>query len=449
MAEPQRESWGSRLGFILAAAGSAIGLGNIWKFPYVAGQNGGAAFVLIYLAGIALLGLPILIGEIIIGRHAKANAVRSYRMFGGSPRWRAAGIWGVAGGILLLSYYCVVGGWTLGYIIKSASNPLGSTSTVQEARELFSLFTGNPVEVVVYHAAFLSLTAASIITGIQNGIEKWNKFLLPLLFVILVILIIRSNTLEGSSRGLAYYLVPDFSRIRVTTFIEAFGQCFFSLSLGLGAMVTYGSYLRGDEHIVRSSAMIVFLDTLAAFMAGLVIFPAAYAFSMDPGQGPGLTFHVIPVIFSRIPLGQLFSVLFFILLAVAALTSAMSLLELAVAFCIDELHWARPKSVVAMSLLVFIVGLPSALSFNLIAGWKPFPGMTFFSLADTLTSSIVLPFGGIWICLALLKSHAAGIAREELSKDKIPPIWISLWIFMMRGIVPVILLLLILYSFLR
>ncbi len=439
-----REHWGSKIGFILAAAGSAIGLGNIWKFPYLAGSNGGAAFVFVYFLCILILGLPIMIAEIVIGRHTQKDPVGAFSLIGGG-KWRGVGFLGVTAGFFILSFYSIVGGWTLGYMIKSLTGIIPLLGTTSAAETEFNGFIQSPVKMLFYHAVFMMATVLIVIRGIKEGIERWNKVLLPLLFVILLVLIFRGLTLEGSSKGVMFYLKPDFTKITVKTVIEALGQCFFSLSLGMGAMITYGSYLGKRDKILSASLEIVLLDTLAAFLAGLAIFPALYAVGMMPDKGPGLTFHILPVVFARMGFGSLFAFLFFLLLFIAALTSSISLLEVTVAYMTDEKGWSRRKSVAVFGFLIFLLGIPSALSFNLLRDVKVFFGNTFFDFMDKLTTIYMLPVGGLLIALCLGWKYGLDRTIHELDEDS-SLYWLKeTWAFAIRYISPLILALILAY----
>lgn len=439
-----RENWSSRLGFILAAAGSSIGLGNIWKFPYLAGENGGGAFVILYLICIIVLGLPIMIAEITIGRHTGKNPVGAFRIIGGG-KWTGVGYLGVLTGFFILSYYSVVGGWTLGYIAKGLSGAVSAITDVAAAESAFNEFIQSPPAMVGCHLLFMALTVSIVIGGVIKGIERWNKILLPILFVILLVLIIKANTMEGSYQGLVFYLKPDFSKINVKVVIEALGQCFFSLSLGMGAMITYGSYLSRNERVLKSSLQIGLLDTMAAFLSGLAVFPAVFAVGMMPDKGPGLTFNILPVVFSKMAFGSIFATLFFILLFIAAMTSAVSLLEVTVAYMTDERGWLRRNAVFFCGFMIFILGIPSALSFNVMSGTKVFMGNTFFDFMDKLTSIYMLPIGGFLIAVCLGWKYGLRKTMHELDTDTRARWFQEVWAVTIKFISPVILFLIIVY----
>jgi NSS family neurotransmitter:Na+ symporter len=441
---PKREQWGSKLGFILAAAGSAIGLGNIWKFPYLAGNNGGAAFVLVYLICVVILGLPVMIAEIVIGRHTEKDPVGAFKIIGTGP-WKLVGYLGVAAGFCIMTYYSVVGGWTIGYIVKSISGAIGSISGSADSEQIFARFVSSPWEMILYHFIFIGSTVCVVVLGVVGGIERFSKILMPLLFIIIVILIIRAITLPGSDAGIRFYLNPDFSKITPKVIIEALGQCFFSLSLGMGAMITYGSYLRRDEKILNSSIQIVVLDTLAAILAGLAIFPAVFAVGMTPEKGPGLTFNILPVVFSRMPYGTVFATLFFVLLFIAALTSAISLVQVVVAYVTDEKGLSRTAAVLTAGALIFLLGIPASLSFGPMKDVTIFFGKTYFDFMDILTSIYMLPIGGFLIALCLGFKYGLHNTMHELDADTNSFYLKEIWAFTIKYISPLILLAVILY----
>ncbi len=444
MKTPAREHWGSRLGFILAATGSALGLGNIWKFPYLAGVNGGAAFVLVYLACILVLGLPIMIAELVIGRHTAKNPVGAFKTIGGG-KWTIVGYMGVLTGFLIMTFYSVVGGWTLGYIVKSATGSIAAITDSRSSEVLFTTFSRNTGEVILYQILFMAATMFVVVRGISKGIERYTKVLMPILFLILIILIARGLTLTGSYEGLRFYLNPDFSKITPKVVIEALGQCFFSLSLGMGAMITYGSYLSKDDRILISSLQVVGLDTLAAFLAGLAIFPAVFALGMTPELGAGLTFNILPVVFSKMAYGSFFSFLFFSLLFIAALTSAISLVEVVVAYGTDEKGWSRRKAVLIFGSLICVLGIPAALSFGVMSDVKIFLGNNYFDFMDKLTSIYMLPIGGFLIAVCLGWKYGLDRTMGELDMETGSRIVKKTWALSIKYVAPVILVLIILY----
>ncbi len=389
--EHDRGEWGSRLGFILAAAGSAIGLGNIWRFPYVTGQNGGAAFLVLYLMCVLLLGVPVMVAELTIGRFSKRNPVGAFEAIRPGSPWKIVGYLGVLTGICILSYYTVLAGYTIGYIAK----------TVTGSQASFESFTARPFLSLSLLAVFAVLTVLVVQGGVKNGIERWAKILMPVLLVLLVGLIIRSVTLEGASKGLSFYLKPDFGKVSGKTVLAALGQAFFSLSLGMGAMITYGSYLSKKDNILTSGACVALFDTLIAIMAGLLIFPALFAMNMSPSEGPGLVFKVLPVIFDSIPGGHLVGALFFLLLSIAALTSTISLLEVVTAYLVDEKRILRRRAVWLVALVSFCLGVPSALSQGIVPWLEKLPlvNMSFLGLMDWIFGNFMLAVGALLISI--------------------------------------------------
>ncbi|MDD5557813.1 MAG: sodium-dependent transporter [bacterium] len=432
-----RETWGSRIGFILAAAGSAIGLGNVWKFPYKAGESGGAAFVLVYLLCIAFVGLSIMIAEIIMGRSTQLDMVGGFRKLSPGSPWFLAGALGIASGFVILSYYSVVGGWTLAYICKAAAFRFAAFHDPAEAGASFERFTAHPVLPVACHALFMALCMYIVARGVRGGIERWNNILMPALFLLLLALLVRGLTLPGAGEGLAFFLRPDFSKFHWgRTTLVALGHAFFSLSLGMGAMFTYGSYLSPDVNVPRASFYIVLLDTAISMLAGVAIFTAVFAMGLRPDAGPGLVFHTLPVVFTLMPGGYVFGVVFFVLLALAALTSAISLLEVVCAYFVDERRWPRRTAVLRMGTLILLLGVPAALSFGPLAGAKIFFGRTFFDFEDVLSSNYMLPFGGLllsifvgWVWGADRAVEACRIGNPRFRSAR-------LWAFAIRYLAP-------------
>ncbi len=386
----KRAQWGSNFGFIMAAAGSAVGLGNLWKFPYLAGKNGGGAFVLIYLLIVIFIGFTIMLGEMAIGRHTQLSSYNAYQKI--NKNWAFIGGLGVLAGFIILSFYSVVGGWVLNYMFKTV---IGGIPT--DTAAYFGSFISDPVLPIFWHLVFMAVTAIIVFKGIGGGIEKSCKFMMPALFIILVIICIRSVTLPGAAAGIAFYLTPDFSKITAGAVVAALGQVFFSLSLGMGCIITYGSYLGKDENLSKNSLIVPFLDTLVALLAGFAILPAVFAFGFEPGAGPGLMFITLPQVFAKMPLGTLFGFMFFVLVLFAALTSSISLLEVTVAYMQDQHKWARTKSVIVLSTIMFLMGVPASLSMGIWSGFLIFGKNIFDFLA--FSSDIILPVGGLLMCI--------------------------------------------------
>ncbi len=445
-----REAWGSKIGFILAAAGSAVGLGNIWKFPYIAGENGGAAFIFVYLLCIGIIGFPVLISEVLIGRTTQKNPVGAFASLSNSKLWLSVGFLGVLAGFLILSFYSVIGGWTIGYVIETLRGSLSSFTSPEEAGVLFGSLSGSPAWTLGFHTLFFALTMFIVVKGVQGGIEKSSKIMMPVLLSILVILMVRGVTLDGADEGMAFLWVPDWSKINAQSILIALGHAFFTLSLGMGAMMTYGSYMSKKDSVVTASAQIVLLDTLIALMAGVAIFTAVFASGLNPAAGPGLIFQTLPAVFASMTGGVYFSFLFFLLLAIAALTSAISLLEVVVAYFVDEKGWDRKGAVLIFGGSIYLLGVPSALSFNLMADSKMF-GMTFFDVVDFLASNVLLPFGGLMIAIfagwvwsrtsvmAALKEGAEGLFENY-------PWFEGVWLFFLKFVAPVLITIVLLNS---
>ncbi len=393
-----RSQWGSRLGFILAAAGSAIGLGAVWKFPYVTATNGGGAFLFIYLLICLTLGLVLMVSEMSLGRLSHASPVGAFRKNGGKL-WALVGYSGVLICFVILTFYSVVGGWTVAYLVDSVTGSLLVHQTDAKAYgDLFGNFIAHPVRPVVYHGVFALLTLGVVIGGVQKGIENLSKFLMPGLFVLLLILILRALTLDGAIDGLLYFVTPDFSKVNISMIVDALGLAFFSLSLGMGIMVTYGSYVSKESDLFNSTLWVIGLTVMTCFLSGLMVLPAVFAFGFNPSAGPGLTFITMPAVFAHMPWGSLFAALFFALLLVAALTSSVSLLEVVVSFLIDEFKAGRRFASILVAVLIFLLGIPSSLSFGIWGDIKLFD-KTIFDLLDYATSNLLMPLNEILLAI--------------------------------------------------
>lgn len=387
-----RDQWGSNLGFILAAAGSAVGLGNIWKFPYLAGANGGGAFVFLYLAMIVIIGFVIMLGEMAIGRSTHLSAVEAYRKI--NRKWASAGIIGVIVSFCILSFYSVIGGWVLNYICKYITG--GITGT--EAGAYFSSFISGTTMPIVWHLIFIFLCCVIVLKGIAGGIEKASKVMMPTLFILLIAVVFRSVTLDGAMEGIKFFLKPDFSKVTIGTVMSALGQAFFSLSLGMGAVITYGSYLGNDENLEKNAVIIPAIDTIVALLAGLAVLPAVFAFGFEPGAGPSLMFITLPSVFDSMPFGNIFGLVFFVLILFAALTSAIALLEVVVSFVIDTFKMERRKATILISLIIFLLGIPCSLANGPMSDVLFF-GYNFFDFMSFLAESVLMPLGGLLMCI--------------------------------------------------
>ncbi|BBB32407.1 neurotransmitter:Na+ symporter, NSS family [Thermotomaculum hydrothermale] len=405
----KREEWSSKLGFILAASGSAIGLGNIWRFPYITGANGGGAFVLIYLICVFVVAFPVMIVELVIGRKAKKNPVGAFKTIAPGSKWWIIGALGVIAGFGILSYYSVVAGWTLAYIIKAVSG--GLTNSSVNPAEIFNNFAKNGVLQVTYLFVFSAFTVFVVIGGIKEGIEKAAKILLPLLFILMLLLIGYVLTLPNAMNGLKFYLIPDFSKVNSHTVLMAMGQAFFSLSLGMGAMITYGSYLPSDDDLFSSAFYVTFFDTLIAILAGFIIFPALGG--APSKSGPSLVFVVLVDVFRKIPFGEIIAIVFFILMAIAALTSTVSLLEVVTSYLIDEKKIERKKAAIGAGFVIALLGIPSALS---LGANKFFTKIGFLDKMDFVFGNIFLTFGGLMMCLFVAYKWGLEYFLEHLSE---------------------------------
>lgn len=437
----QREHWGSKVGFILAAAGSAIGLGNIWRFPYKAGQYGGGAFVCAYIVSVFIIGIPVMIAEFIIGRSAQKSPVGAFRALRDSRFWPLVGWLGLLTGFVILSYYSVVGGWILKYIVVSC----GSGFDINMAGARFNLFLASPVEQVLWHGIYMLLNILIVRGGISSGIERWSKFLLPALLVILFFLMVHSLLTPGAGEGFRFLLKPDFSKLNRAGMLEALGHAFFSLSLGMGAMLTYGSYLDKQTNISAASLWIVVLNTIYAIMAGLMIFPIVFTYQVDPGVGPGLFFITLPEIFARMPAGQLIAFFFFILVGFAAITSSISLLEVVVSFFIDELNWSRKRADYTLGAVAFLVGIPSALAFNLWSGVVLF-GKNIFDQLDILATNFLLPVGGFLIAVFAGWVLTHGEKEAEIKRVENAFHFYDMWHVLIKYVTPIALIIVLLYT---
>ncbi|PTX65041.1 NSS family neurotransmitter:Na+ symporter [Melghirimyces profundicolus] len=440
MTNDSREQWTSKFGFILASIGSAVGLGSIWRFPFVTGENGGGSFVLIYLLCVLFLGLPVLLSEIVLGRSTQRNPVGALRLQGPGTFWFLGGYIGILATGIILAFYSTVGGWTLFYTWQSILGNLGGLS-IGEAETRFTAFISDPVIPVLWQALFMILTMGICLFGLQNGIERTNKFLMPMLGILLSILVIRSITLPGAMEGVRFILYPDWSDVSFTTIFEALGMAFFSLSVGAGTMITYGSYLSKKESIPSAVGNVVVFSTLVSLAAGLAIFPAVFSLGYEPSAGPPLVFITLTAVFAQMPAGGLFAVLFFFLLSMAALTSSISLLEVPLRYFEDEHNLSRQKGTILIGGLIFLLGIASTLSFSTWSHVKGIAGLPIFESMDFVASNVLLPLGGLVIIIFSAWKWGMHQVLEALrGEDGNRLAGEGFWGFVARWITPVLIL---------
>jgi len=400
----RREQWGSKLGFVLAASGSAVGIGNIWKYPYMAGQNGGAAFTLVYLACILVVGLSIVIAEFVIGRKTQLSPVGAFETLAPKTNWKWVGFLGVGSAFVILSFYGVVGGWIMKYIFISITGGFNEIAGDSDAASsIFNNFIKGTWSPIFFQVIFMTVCIWVIVNGVKGGIEKWSKIMMPLIIILLAMLAVRGMTLPGGMEGISFLFKPRFEDLTASSVVLALGHSFFTLSLGMGTMITYGSYLGRKQNLLNSALWVIALDTAIAMLAGVAIFTTVFALGANPAEGPGLIFVVLPSVFPQLDAGTLWGTLFFFLLFMAALTSAISILEVVTAYFIDQKGWTRKKATIQFGIIITIVG--AFCSFSLGGGINitSFLGMPFFDFMDYLSSKYMLPIGGMLTAIFVLK----------------------------------------------
>lgn len=442
----KREGFGTSLGVIAATLGSAVGLGNIWKFPYMTGENGGAAFILLYLVATLLVGLPVMISEFIIGRRAQRAAVGAYKKLAPDKPWYFTGLAGVTAAILIMSFYTTVAGWVFAYAFKAATGGIVINSPAA-AQEVFGSLAAGVWEPLIWQWITLVLTGTIILAGVRGGIERMTKTLLPILFVLLIACDIRSLTLPGAAQGLEFLFKPDFSKITGLTVLLALGLAFFKLSVGVGTMATYGSYIGRKESLPGTALKVMFSDILVSIMAGLAIFPAVFAFGFAPESGPPLLFFTIPMVFNAMPLGQFFLAIFFILTSIAATGAMISLLEVPVAYLHEELNFSRKAATVISVLVIATLGSTATLSQSTLAEFTLL-GRSMFDLQDFLSSNILMPVGGIFIALFAGWKLGSRVIFDEASNSGTlnNTSFLSAYIFIVKYIAPVAIVIVLLYG---
>ena len=394
----KRDSFGSRFGALVAMAGSAVGLGNLWRFPYLVGENGGAAFIIIYIMMVFFLCLPIFISEFVVGRRSQQNAYAAFRDLSGGSAWKWVGMFTVIVPLIVLSYYSVIGGWSVEYLLKSITFTFTDGDTRTTMSTMFTDFVSSTWMPIIMHTVFLFATTLIVMVGIKDGIEKFSKVMMPLLFFMVLAIAVYSLTLPGAERGVDYLFKPDFSKIDGHTFAAALGQAFFSLSLGFGTIMTYASYVDKKENPLFQSTATAVSDLMFALIAGVAIMPAVFAFGLDPQSGPGLVFETLPYVFSQMPAGGVIAIVFFIALLVAALTSSISMLEVAVAYLVEEKGLKRLSASLIVFAVCWVVGVLCSLSFGPLSGVK-IAGLSIFDFFDSISSNILMTLGSLMTVL--------------------------------------------------
>ena len=450
MTSEERASFGSKLGMILATAGGAVGLGNVWRFPYMAGDNGGAAFIVVYLCCVLLLGIPCMLSEFIIGRHGAANTFRAYNKMSGGNAWKYVGLLGVVTGFLITGYYAVVSGWCLQYVYASLVGELKGNP--QYVMDYFTTFSHNPVRPAIWTLVILFTAHFVIIHGVRGGIERASKLMMPTLFVLLLIIVVASCLLPGADKGVDFLLRPDFSKMTKSMFLGALGQSFYSLSIAMGCICTYASYFSRQTNLLKSALQISVIDTIVAILAGLMIFPAAFSVGVNPDSGPSLIFITLPNVFNQAfggmpAVGWVVSLLFYLLLSVAALTSLMSLHEVSTSFFFEELHITRKKGAVIVTVSCGIIGVLCSLS---LGSWDflRIGGMDLFDLFDFVTGQIFLPLGGMLTCVFLGWFVPRKTVRDEFTNwGRVSVAFFGIYLFLLRFVCPLAILAIFLHQF--
>jgi len=433
----QHGEWSSRFAFILAATGSAVGLGNIWKFPYITGENGGGAFVIVYLLCVLLIGIPIMMAETLLGRRSRQNPINTMVTLteeaGADKNWHYLGWMGVTAGFLILSYYSVIAGWASAYVLKAFTGSfLGADAS--SIRVLFDDFVGSPIKLLFWHTLFMLATMLIVARGVNTGLEKAVRFLMPGLFVLLMLMVAYAMTFDDYyDKGIKFLFTPDFSKITADGVLTAMGHAFFTLSLGMGAIMVYGSYLPKDVSIAKTAYVIAGADTAVALLAGIAIFPIVFASGLEPAAGPGLIFQTLPIAFGNMTGGWLFGILFFVMLVFAALTSSISLIEPAVAWLIENKNMSREQACIWSGLVTWVLGFGTVFSFNVWSEFKIFD-RTVFQLLDYLTANLMLPIGGF--CIAVFAGWIMKQQHTEQELEMPTPLGYQLWKVLVRYVSP-------------
>ncbi len=433
----KRDGFGSKLGAVAAAAGSAVGLGNIYRFPCLAGENGGGAFLLIYVAMVLCLGIPIMMAEFYIGRRGGKNPVGSLKAMAPKTQWPLIGYIGILAAFVVLAFYSTVAGWTLEYIYKAVTN-FFADKDITAIEQGFTDFQNEPFRPLFWQFIFMGLTAFIIFKGVKDGVEKYTKIMMPAIFVILIILCVKSLTMSGASEGIKFLFKPDFSKVNGTVVLAALGQAFFSLSVGMGALITYGSYINKNDNLTTTSLSVVTADTLVAILAGIIIFPAAFTFGIQPEAGAGLAFNTLPMIFDKMAGGYFFCIIFFVLLAIAALTSTISLLEVIVSFLTEEYNIKRNTATWIGTLVSLFIGVFCTLSLRADSIFV-FGNMTFFDMMDKLSANILLPLGALFIVIFVAWKMGKDSFYDEITNQNTLKISVKKFIFfVIKFVAPIV-----------
>ncbi len=431
-----RATFGSKLGAILATVGCAVGLGSVWRFPYMLGDNGGAAFLLLYILFTIFLGLPVMITEFFLGRHSRSNTVGAFKKLAPHSAWGWIGYNGILAAFLILSYYSVVSGWTLEYVWQTLSGSLYGPHAADYTAG-FQNFASDAFRPILWTAVFVGLTHFVVVSGVDKGIERASKIMMPLLFLILIVMCVRSLTLPGAGEGLRYLFQPEWGKLTSSVVISALGQAFYTLSLGMGCLITYGSYFSKDTNLPVTACQVTVINTFVAVLAGVMIFPAVFSFNIAPSAGAELVFITLPNVFEQLPLSFLWSLIFYILLAVAALTSTISLHEVATAYVLEEFHLSRRKAAWLVSIGVFLLGTLSSLSFGPLKDFT-IGGLTFFEALDYLTAKIMLPLSGLLTCIFVGVRIDRRVLKAELTNQgSLRFRLFSAYVFFMKYVAPV------------
>jgi len=441
-----RAQFASKFGVLAAAAGSAIGLGNIWKFPYITGEYGGAAFILVYLGFIALVGVPVMLSEFVIGRKSRRNAFGAFKKLAPKSVWKYIGILGVLAAFFILSFYGVVAGWSIKYIYLSVVHWFDGLPP-EKIEETFLTFIESPGNPLFFQLLFMIMTALIVAIGIQKGIERFSKVLMPILLFLILLLDIRAITLPGAEEGLKFLFKPDFSKLSGEGILNALGHAFFSLSLGMGTLITYGSYINKQNNLVKTSLQVTVADTFIALIAGIAILPAVFAFGIEPTKGPGLVFITLPNVFAQMPGGYFFGILFFVLLTVAALTSSISILEVVVAYFVEELKIKRKLSTFFATSLIALLGIICSLSMGIFSEYKVLC-FNFFDLLDFIAANVLLPLGGLFISLFIgWKLGKYKVFKEIAHGGSLKGWFLTALLILLRFIAPIAIAATILFGF--